>query len=108
MDDKFNGALLIKKEFEMKRILVLTLLLTSPMIFAKDISVKVSGMVCSMCAQGIQKKFSKLSEVKDIKVDLDTKVVLITTNVGLDLEDSKIKELITDAGYNVSSIERKK
>jgi copper chaperone CopZ len=91
----------------MKNILVFALILTSFTTFAKDISVKVSGMVCSMCAQGIQKKFSKLPEVKDIKVDLETKVVSIITNGDRDIQDSKIKELITEAGYNVASIERK-
>jgi copper chaperone CopZ len=92
---------------KMKKILILALVLTSQMTFAKDISVKVSGMVCSMCAQGIQKKFSKLQEVKEIKVDLDSKVVSITTKDDLDVQDAKIKELITEAGYNVASIERK-
>lgn len=91
----------------MKRMLIVVLMVVSPFAFAKDISVKVSGMVCSMCAQGIQKKFSKLPEVKEIKVDLDSKVVSITTKDDLDVADSKIKELITEAGYNVASIERK-
>lgn len=91
----------------MKKMIIAAMLVSSPMVFAKDISVKVSGMVCSMCAQGIQKKFSKLPEVKDIKVDLDSKVVTITTKDDLDVQDAKIKELITEAGYNVASIERK-
>lgn len=91
----------------MKNILVMALIVFSPIAFTKEISVKVSGMVCSMCAQGIQKKFSKISEVKDIKVDLDSKIVTISTKNDLDIQDSKIKELITEAGYNVASIERK-
>lgn len=91
----------------MKKVLILVLALSNSMVFAKDISVKVNGMVCSMCAQGIQKKFSKLPEVKEIKVDLDAKVVSITTKDETDVADSKIKELITEAGYNVASIERK-
>lgn len=91
----------------MKNILVMAFIVFSPIAFTKEISVKVSGMVCSMCAQGIQKKFSKISEVKDIKVDLDSKNVTISTKDDLDIQDSKIKELITEAGYNVASIERK-
>jgi mercuric ion binding protein len=91
----------------MKKTIFVSLILASQLTFAKDISVKVSGMVCSMCAQGIQKKFSKLQEVKEIKVDLDTKVVSIKTKDDLDVQDEKIKELIKEAGYNVSSIERK-
>ena len=91
----------------MKKTIFVSLVLVSQITFAKDISVKVSGMVCSMCAQGIQKKFSKLEEVKEIKVDLDTKVVSIKTKDDLDVKDEKIKELIQEAGYNVASIERK-
>ena len=91
----------------MKKTIFVSLVLLSQLTFAKDISVKVSGMVCSMCAQGIQKKFSKLEEVKEIKVDLDTKVVSIKTKDDLDVKDEKIKELIQEAGYNVASIERK-
>lgn len=91
----------------MKKTLVIALMLTTQMALANEILVKVNGMVCSMCAQGIQKKFSKLSEVKEIKVDLDTKIVLITTKENQNVLDSKIEELITEAGYNVTSIERK-
>lgn len=91
----------------MKKGLFVVLFLVSSQVFAGEITVKVSGMVCSMCAQGIQKKFSKLPEVKDLKVDLDSKVVSINTKEGKSLADSKIKELITEAGYNVASIERK-
>ena len=91
----------------MKKILLMAIIVFSPTAFTKEISVQVSGMVCSMCAQGIQKKFSKVSEVKEIKVDLDSKNVTISTKDDLDIQDSKIKELITEAGYNVASIERK-
>ena len=91
----------------MKLSLILGLLLVGQAAFAKDISVKVSGMVCSMCAQGIKKKFSQIKEVKEIKVNLDTKLVSIVTNEDQDLKDEKIKQIITEAGYNVASIERK-
>lgn len=89
----------------------LTVLLMSSLIsfgaFAGEIEVKVSGMVCSMCAQGIKKKFSSRDEVKDLQVDLDQKIVLIETKPERDLEDKVITEIITEAGYNVASILRK-
>jgi mercuric ion binding protein len=55
-----------------------------------------------MCAQGIQKKFSKLPQVKNIKVDMDTKIVSIETHEGKELSEAKIEEVIKDAGYNVA------
>lgn len=85
-----------------------SLLSLSSSLWAQEISVKVSGMVCSMCAQGIEKKFSKLKEVETIKVNLDEKLVSIKTKENLDVSNEKIKELITEAGYNVANIERKK
>lgn len=91
----------------MKNIFLIVIFCFSNFVYAKDISVKVSGMVCAMCAQGIQKKFKKLSEVKTIKVDLDTKVVSIQTKEEKDINDDIIKKLIIEAGYNVTSIERK-
>jgi copper chaperone CopZ len=91
----------------MKRSIFLGLLLMSSTAFAKEISVKVNGMVCSMCAQGIQKKFSALPEVKGIKVDLDSKVVDIETKENQDLSDAAITKIITEAGYNVAAINRK-
>jgi len=91
----------------MKKMFILSFLFLSSTVFAKDIAVTVNGMVCSLCAQGIQKKFKSMDEVKEIKVDLDKKIVLISTKDDKDINDSTIKEIITEAGYNVSNIERK-
>lgn len=91
----------------MKKCLFLMLIFMTPVSFAEQITIKVNGMVCSMCAQGIQKKFSKLTEVKDMNVNLDTKIVSISTKNDQTVSDAKIKEIINEAGYNVQSIERK-
>lgn len=82
-------------------------LLSIASVRAEDITVKVNGMVCSLCAQGIQKKFKAISSVQEIKVDLSSKLVSIKTQNANDLADDKIKIIITEAGYNVASIERK-
>ncbi|MCO5144450.1 MAG: heavy-metal-associated domain-containing protein [Oligoflexia bacterium] len=88
-------------------IALVSMFLLSQYASAKEISVQVNGMVCSFCAQGIEKSFSKLPEVSSIKVSLETKLVSLNTKDDKDLDDSKIKELITDAGYEVVKIERK-
>lgn len=90
----------------MKKLLLVCLFISGTAL-AKDITVKVNGMVCSLCAQGIEKKFNEVSEVHSIKVDLDNKVVSISTKDNLDLDDERITKIITGAGYNVASIERK-
>ena len=75
--------------------------------FAEEINVKVSGMVCSMCSQGIKKKFSEEKGVTIKDVNLDEKLVKISVADGSKIADSRINELIQAAGYNVTSIERK-
>ena len=81
----------------------LLLALFSFPVFAGEIAVNVKGMVCSMCAQGIEKKF-KAAGMEKIHVDMDKKVVHLT---GKDMSDDEIKKIITEAGYNVAGIERK-
>lgn len=91
----------------MKALFACVLLMMSVSGFAGEIFVKVNGMVCSMCAQGIQKKFKALPEVKSLEVDLDKKFVRIQSNENANLSDETITNLIKEAGYNVERIERK-
>jgi len=89
----------------MKIILIFCLLFMNA--FATDITIKVKGMVCSMCAQGITKKLASMPQVKSVDVNLDNKLVKIQTHDSKDIKDSKLTKIITEAGYNVGSIERK-
>lgn len=91
----------------MKKIFIVLMMLVALPSFASEVKVKVSGMVCSMCAQGIQKKFSGEKSVKNLHVNMDEKLVTINTVDGQEITDERITKLITEAGYNVASIERK-
>ena len=91
----------------MKTWIALFTLMVSLSGFAGEIQVKVNGMVCSLCAQGIQKKFKAYSEVKAVDVNLDNKIVKIETQEGKDLSDEVLTKIIKEAGYNVAKIERK-
>lgn len=70
------------------------------------IVVKVKGMVCAFCAQGIEKKFNEKSEVKSTKVDLDRMEVLITLHEGKKLDEATIRKVITDAGFAFEGIKK--
>ena len=87
-------------------ILVITLLL-SQTSFAKELKIHVNGMVCAFCAQGIIKTFRSRSEVLKIDVNLNDKIVTISTKEGQELSDADIRSLLQDAGFAVESIERK-
>ena len=67
--------------------------------------VTVNGMVCSFCAQGIEKKMKALSETKDGYVGLNNHLVVLEVKDGLTLSQDVIRKIIKDAGYEVKSIE---
>ena len=77
-------------------------------VFAETIHTTVNGMVCAFCATGIEKTFRKQPEVATVKVDLQTKLVSITTKTGKTLSDEKIKEIVTYSGYTMGKIVRQK
>lgn len=90
----------------MRSIILFVILTFSLNAFSSEIKIKVSGMVCSMCAQGVQKKFSHFKAIKNIDVDMDNKVVLLKIQDGQILSDEVIRKVISEAGYNVAKIER--
>ena len=71
-----------------------------------DIDVKVKGMVCSFCVQGIEKKFKGESSVNNVKVNLDESLVSIWLKENQALSDDRIESLVKDSGYNVAEITR--
>ncbi len=75
---------------------------------AETIKTSVNGMVCSFCATGIEKTFRATPAVDDVQVDLDSKMVTITTKSSQKVDDATITKLITDAGYTVTNIAREK
>lgn len=90
-------------------ILTLAALMTiSGATYADTIHAGVNGMVCAFCATGVEKSFQAQPAVETVKVDLEAKVVTIKTKDGQDIEDAKVKKIITDAGYTVTEIKREK
>ena len=88
-------------------VLAATLLLTPALAQAEEIKAKVNGIICAYCAQGIEKAFKDLSMVDAVKVDLDHGLVTVTTDDSAPLPDAQLKEIVTDAGYTVTGVERK-
>lgn len=71
----------------------------------QTIKANVNGMVCAFCAQGIEKKMRSLSQTKDVYVNLKQRVVAVELKEGQSLSFDTVKDLIKDAGYDVTSIE---
>lgn len=69
----------------------------------QTVTAKVNGMVCAFCAQGIEKKARALPETADVYVNLKQKIVAIQVKEGQTLSADTLKELVRDAGYDVST-----
>ena len=78
------------------------LLISMPAMAGQEMKVGVKGMVCSFCAQGIEKKFRSQDEVADIQVSLENKFVKLKFKDGKTLSETKIAELLKDAGYEAN------
>ena len=85
--------------------LVVTALLSQAAFAAQTIKANVNGMVCAFCAQGIEKKMRALSQTQAVYVNLKQRVVAVELKDGQTLSQEKVKAIIKDAGYDVTSIE---
>lgn len=93
----------------MKKLLLITVVLStlfSPLAFStQTIKANVNGMVCAFCAQGIEKKMRSLTQTQDVYVNLKQRIVAVELKDGQMLSNDKVKEIIKDAGYDVTAIE---
>jgi copper chaperone CopZ len=69
-------------------------------------TLQVSGVVCSFCAQGIQKRFQQTGVIKSVNVDLDKHEVSLEFLDNKTLSDAEIGSLLESAGYNLLKVQR--
>jgi periplasmic mercuric ion binding protein len=84
---------------------VLSTLLSQTAFAAQTIKATVNGMVCAFCAQGINKKMRALPQTQDVYVNLKQRIVAVELKDGQTLSNEKVKAIIKDAGYDVTTIE---
>ena len=90
----------------MRNLIVSLVLATSLPAFAGPVvKATVNGMVCAFCAQGIEKRLSKLPATKAVFVDLKRKTVAVEAKDGQQLDGKAITAEITEAGYDVTKLE---
>ena len=73
---------------------------------ADTIEMKVYGLVCAFCAQGIEKTLRRNPATEDVVVSLENKLVAISTRPGADIPDAELRKALTDSGYDVKGIQR--
>ncbi|MDD4295386.1 MAG: cation transporter [Ruminiclostridium sp.] len=67
--------------------------------------IKIEGMTCGHCQARVEKVLNAIEGVS-AKVDLKKKQAVV--DLKKDLQDKKLKEAVTEAGYEVVSITEKK
>lgn len=73
---------------------------------ADTIEMKVYGLVCGFCAQGIDKTLRKNPATADVYVSLENQLVAVATVPGKDIGDAELRKALTDSGYDVKAITR--
>ncbi|WP_405796466.1 heavy-metal-associated domain-containing protein [Streptomyces sp. NBC_01506] len=59
---------------------------------------RVTGMTCGHCVASVTEAVAEVPGVNEVEVDLPGGTVLVR---GRDLDDAKVREAITEAGYTV-------
>ena len=90
----------------MKNVIFCTIALLSGIANAGTIEMKVYGLVCGFCAQGIEKTLRKNPATADVVVSLEDKLVAVATKDGADISDADLTKALTDSGYDVKGIAR--
>ncbi len=73
---------------------------------AGTVEMKVYGLVCGFCAQGIEKTLRKIPATTDVIVSLEKQLVAVETREGQDISDADLTKALTDSGYDVKGITR--
>src|SRR6478736_2253890 len=89
-----------------KLILTIVTVLAVNTATAGTIEMKVYGLVCGFCAQGIEKTLRKNPATADVFVSLENKLVAVSTRDGQDISDADLTKALTDSGYDVKGITR--
>ena len=89
-----------------KLILTIVAALVATGATAGTIEMKVYGLVCGFCAQGIEKTLRKNPATADVLVSLEDKLVVVATREGQDISDADLTKALTDSGYDVKGIAR--
>ncbi len=72
---------------------------------ATSVKATVNGMVCSFCAQGVEKRLSKLPATQAVCADLKQKVAVVEAKDGPTIDAKAITAEIIDARYDVTKLE---
>lgn len=70
----------------------------------KAYKINIEGMHCNMCVYRVTKSLKKLKEVREVEVDLDEGIAIVTLNDGADVTAEDLNEAVKDSGYKPNGI----
>lgn len=77
---------------------------TQPVLAEQQLkAVRVQGMVCSFCAQGLVKGAKAHPKVASVDVSLEKKTMNLLLKDGQAMSDQEIQQLVQDAGFKIES-----
>ncbi|MGH7545739.1 MAG: heavy-metal-associated domain-containing protein [Gemmatimonadota bacterium] len=71
-----------------------------------SLRLEVDGMVCSLCAYGVERRLKKIEDVEGITVELDSGLVVLTLRPGAAVSDSVLTAEVRRAGFALRNVER--
>ena len=89
-----------------KTFLGLALLGLAGTVQAETVEMTVNGLVCSFCAQGIEKTLRKNAATEDVLVSLEKRLVAVALKPGAEIADESLRKALEDAGYDDKAIAR--
>jgi copper chaperone CopZ len=63
----------------------------------------VSGMTCSHCVQAVTGELTALAGVRDVRIDLPTGAVTVTSDAPLPLDE--VRAAVDEAGYQLADVD---
>jgi copper chaperone CopZ len=87
-------------------ILICLLTAVGMSVHAATIEMTVNGLVCTFCAQGIDKQLRKFPATSEVLVSLEHRLVAVALKDGQNIPDAELRRALTNAGYTVKAIQR--
>lgn len=71
-----------------------------------SLRLNVDGMVCSLCAYGVERRLKKIDRVEQVKVLLDSGLVVVLLEPGTGVSDSVLRQEVRRAGFALREVTR--
>jgi copper chaperone CopZ len=71
-----------------------------------SLRLEVDGMVCSLCAYGVERRLKKVEHVEAVRVELDSALVVLTLRPGTAVSDSVLTAEVRRAGFTLRGVTR--